>query len=163
MPSMKNKIFYFVALSIPEWKWIALQNLLKKICSAIGFRCLDLLEPNFLRIHLIVLQRMSEASPETITTPPKVQKLERLQTIEKEHKDALERAVSLNIPHAVTADNEELPVDDQNEEASPCQNEDAPETESTSNTNRGRTNWDEVVKKLYKKKETANLQVDVVQ
>ena len=103
---------------------------------------------------------MSDASSETITTPPKVQKLERLQTIEKEHKDALERAVSLNIPHAVTTDDEEHPVENQNEEASPSQNEEAPEPERTSNTNRGRTNWDEVVKKLFKKKDSANIQVD---
>ncbi|XP_065849042.1 uncharacterized protein [Euphorbia lathyris] len=43
-----------------------------------------------------------QGSNETITTPPKVQKLERLQTFEKEHKDALQRAATLNIPHVVT-------------------------------------------------------------
>ncbi|EYU30901.1 hypothetical protein MIMGU_mgv1a023663mg, partial [Erythranthe guttata] len=53
------------------------------------------------------LQRLKEMNEETVTTPPKVQKLERKQTIEKEHKDALERAVSLNIPHAVGSTEEE--------------------------------------------------------
>ncbi|XP_044478704.1 uncharacterized protein LOC123205744 [Mangifera indica] len=48
------------------------------------------------------LQRMREKIPETITAPPMVQKMERQKTIEKEHKDALDSAVSLNIPHAVT-------------------------------------------------------------
>ncbi|GMY24853.1 sn1-specific diacylglycerol lipase alpha [Fagus crenata] len=54
------------------------------------------------------LQRMKESSSETVTAAPGVQKIERLQTIEKEHKDALERAVSLNVPHAVT-NPEEVP------------------------------------------------------
>ncbi|KAL8047026.1 hypothetical protein ABFX02_08G211700 [Erythranthe guttata] len=53
------------------------------------------------------LQRLKEMNEETVTTPPKVQKLERKQTIEKEHRDALERAVSLNIPHAVGSTEEE--------------------------------------------------------
>ncbi|KAL7104243.1 hypothetical protein ACP275_08G231900 [Erythranthe tilingii] len=53
------------------------------------------------------LQRLKEMNEETVTTPPKVQKQERKQTIEKEHKDALERAVSLNIPHAVGSTEEE--------------------------------------------------------
>lgn len=97
---------------------------------------------------------MKERSSETVTTPPKVQKLERLQTIEKEHKDALERAVSLNVPHAVTAEGE--PLNEQNKEASDRRNEDA--QVNTSRSSKGRTNWDEVVEKLFKKKELKNLQ-----
>lgn len=97
---------------------------------------------------------MKERCSETVTTPPKVQKLERLQTIEKEHKDALERAVSLNVPHAVTA--EEEPLNEQNTEASDSRNEDT--QVSTSKSSKGRTNWDEVVEKLFKKKELKNLQ-----
>lgn len=50
---------------------------------------------------------MKEAASETVITAPKIQKIERLQTLEKEHKDALERAVSLNIPHAVNSTQEE--------------------------------------------------------
>ncbi|KAD0799905.1 hypothetical protein E3N88_43705 [Mikania micrantha] len=48
------------------------------------------------------LKLMKENSSDTMTTAPKAQKFDRLQSIEKEHKDALERAVSLNIPHAVS-------------------------------------------------------------
>ena len=110
--------------------------------------------PKLLTNSLIALQIMMEGRSDTVTTPPKVQKLERLQTIEKEHKDALERAVSLNIPHAATSDEE--PDDDQNTEASHSQNENSAETVSKSG--RGRTNWDEVVEKLYKKKASGSVQ-----
>ncbi|KAJ0043316.1 hypothetical protein Pint_18568 [Pistacia integerrima] len=96
------------------------------------------------------LQRMRESSPETITTPPKVQKLERLQSIKKEHKDALERAVSLNIPHAVTD-----PEEPQKNEAESSQGEhqDASNTKSKSSSG----NWDHLVEKLFKKSETGQL------
>ncbi|XP_028055289.1 uncharacterized protein LOC114259469 [Camellia sinensis] len=103
------------------------------------------------------LERMPEYHKETTTAAPRVQKIERLQTIEKEHKDALERAVSLNIPHAVTADEEE-------EQPSPSKEEecveggDGDDTESSTNEPKtkslsrgGRTNWDLVVQKLFKK------------
>ena len=100
---------------------------------------------------------MKESRPETITTPPKVQKLERLQTIEREHKDALERAVSLNVPHAFTGDEDEEPLDDQQTEVSiSIADEDA--LESSPGSDPGRTNWDEVVKKLFKKNKSENLQ-----
>lgn len=105
--------------------------------------------------HFIDPQRMKASCLDTVTTAPKVQKLERLQTIEKEHKDALERAVSLNVPHAVTADEE--PQDDQDIEASRSQNEDTPET-VVSKSSQGRTNWDQVIEKLYKKKVSGNVQ-----
>ncbi|KAL6003481.1 hypothetical protein ACLOJK_023711 [Asimina triloba] len=39
-------------------------------------------------------------------TPPPEQRFTRLETIKKEHKDALERAVSLNVPHATTTTDE---------------------------------------------------------
>lgn len=100
---------------------------------------------------------MKDSKSDTVTTPPKVQKLERLQTIEKEHKHALERAVSLNIPHAIapgeeTLENQEVDV------SSHSQSEDVPETQSKSSG--GKTNWDEVVEKLLKKKESGNLLLD---
>ncbi|XAR58155.1 Triacylglycerol lipase [Bertholletia excelsa] len=48
------------------------------------------------------LNRMRENDTDaTVTTAPEVQKVERLHTIQEEHKAALERAVSLKIPHAV--------------------------------------------------------------
>lgn len=94
----------------------------------------------------------------TITTAPKVQKLERLQTIEKEHKDALERAVSLNIPHAVTtpeeqASPEEQPSKDKEAELPQVESEHALKTVSKSSG----TNWDEIVKKLFNKSESGEL------
>lgn len=109
------------------------------------------------------LQRMREISSETVTTPPKVQKLERLQTIEKEHKDALERAVSLNIPHAVGAMEGEQPSGDKEAEPShsenkePSQNENEGASQSKSTSKSSRTNWDEVVEKLFQRTESGNL------
>ncbi|KAK9272530.1 hypothetical protein L1049_002903 [Liquidambar formosana] len=97
------------------------------------------------------LERLRESSSETITTAPKIQKLERLQTIEKEHKDALERAVSLNIPHAVITAEEEPSRD---KDVEPSQNESEDASESKSKSSSGRTNWNEVVQKLLKKNES---------
>ncbi|KAJ9564682.1 hypothetical protein OSB04_000648, partial [Centaurea solstitialis] len=58
--------------------------------------------------------------PDSATTAPQVQKFDRLQSIEKEHKDALERAVSLNIPHAVkTTDETSLENPSMNENRRP--------------------------------------------
>lgn len=99
---------------------------------------------------------MKESRSETVTTAPKVQKLQRLQTIEKEHKDALERAVSLNIPHAVTTpDSEEVSSQGNGAEPSESRGEDASKTMSKATG--GRTNWNEVVKKLLKKDESGEL------
>ena len=97
---------------------------------------------------------MKESSSETVTAAPRVQKIERLQTIEKEHKDALERAVSLNVPHAVT-NPEEIPSQENEPEPSESQNKDDSKTKSQSNS--GRSNWDEVVEKLFKKDESGEL------
>ncbi|EPS73254.1 calmodulin-binding heat-shock protein, partial [Genlisea aurea] len=46
------------------------------------------------------LQSAAAEEDVTVTTPPTDQKLDRRLTLEKEHKDAMDRAVSLNIPHA---------------------------------------------------------------
>ena len=94
---------------------------------------------------------MRESSSEAITTAPQVQKLERLRTIEKEHKDALKRAVSLNVPHAVTAYEDEKP------EAPLSETEEVTDTKSKSAGGSGRTNWELVVQKLFKKSESGNL------
>ncbi|XP_061342917.1 uncharacterized protein LOC133289066 isoform X1 [Gastrolobium bilobum] len=99
------------------------------------------------------LQLMKDHSSETVTVPPTVQKFERLKTIEKEHKDALERAVSLNVPHAVdTAEKE--PSANNEGEASSSGAKDPSSTQSKSSG--ARANWDEVVEKLLKKNETAD-------
>ncbi|KAJ6936054.1 hypothetical protein NC652_010940 [Populus alba x Populus x berolinensis] len=100
------------------------------------------------------LEKMKEISSETITTPPDVQKFERMQTIEQEHRDALERAVSLNIPHAVATPDAE-PCMDNGTAPSQSEGEQASKTKSTSSG--GKTNWDEVVKKLFKKGESGHL------
>ncbi|GLU10664.1 hypothetical protein SLE2022_274500 [Rubroshorea leprosula] len=99
------------------------------------------------------LELIRESKPEP-TVPPKVQKLERLQTIEKEHKDALERAVSLNIPHAdvLTADK---PSDEKEEKPSQAEGDDAPKTKSKSSS--GKKKWDTLVEKLFKKNDTGNI------
>ncbi|KAI5336364.1 hypothetical protein L3X38_015631 [Prunus dulcis] len=101
------------------------------------------------------LQRMKESSSDTITTAPKVQKLERLQTIEKEHKDALERAVSLNIPHAVTS-NEEA-AEDQEPEGPKSETQSKDPLDTKSKSTGGRAKWDDVVEKLFKKKESGDV------
>ncbi|XP_039170505.1 uncharacterized protein LOC120286346 [Eucalyptus grandis] len=69
------------------------------------------------------LQIMRESSAETVTTAPNIQKFERLRSIEKEHKDALERAVSLNIRHAVTSQDEESPDSNPQDRSQPSQEE----------------------------------------
>ncbi|KAL4368314.1 hypothetical protein GQ457_05G005500 [Hibiscus cannabinus] len=101
------------------------------------------------------LEIMRENKPETITVAPKVQKLERSQTIEKEHKDALQKAVSLNIPHAISAADETTPNKETKTEAAGSGNGDSPKPETESST-RG-TNWDELVEKLFKRNESGKL------
>ncbi|XP_009370563.2 uncharacterized protein LOC103959910 [Pyrus x bretschneideri] len=96
------------------------------------------------------LLRMKESCSETVTTAPKVQKLERLRTFEKEHKDALERAVSLNVPHAVTP-NEEAPADQKPEEALEIESKSEDPADTKSKSTGGRASWDDVVGKLFKK------------
>ncbi|KAI7745803.1 hypothetical protein M8C21_007356, partial [Ambrosia artemisiifolia] len=101
------------------------------------------------------LQLLKEQSGETATTPPKVQKFDRLQSIKKEHKDALERAVSLKIPHAVMMDPEEEETQpltnktekDYNEEELPSKHEvrDGPSTELPAPAN-----WKELVERLLR-------------
>lgn len=91
------------------------------------------------------LQEMREKSAETVVTKaPQEKRMERLNTLEKEHKDALERAVSLNIPHAVSAAEEE-------EEEEECNNAEASEPKSK------KKNWDEVVEKLFHRSNSGEL------
>lgn len=106
------------------------------------------------------LQRMRESSAKIVTTAPNIQKIERLRTIEKEHKDALERAVSLNIPHAVTSPDEENPDSNpQDEESQPSREEKSADVflDDKARPCDARTNWDEVVKKLMKRDKSGKL------
>lgn len=97
----------------------------------------------------------------TLTTPPKVQEIERLQSLQQEHMDALERAVSLNIPHAVTSPREEDPSTSK-EGSIECQDSEPSEIESTIKSPSGgrRTNWNLVVEQLLKKNESGELQLE---
>lgn len=106
------------------------------------------------------MQTLKELDTNTITTPPKVQKLERMQTLEKEHKDALERAVTLNIPYAVTSA-EEPPLEEGSSEGKePCEEGTEPELGSQTDKSfckNARTNWNEAVEKLFHKSESGKL------
>lgn len=111
------------------------------------------------------LQRMRESEYETTTSAPEVQKMERLQTIEKEHKDALDRAVSLNIPHA-TRSPEEVPLTSDevgsssgNKEPEGSTNESKDAKKPTSQPAGGKTNWDELVEMLFDTNESGKLQL----
>ncbi|KAF8017174.1 hypothetical protein BT93_H2382 [Corymbia citriodora subsp. variegata] len=106
------------------------------------------------------LLRMRESSAETVTTAPNIQKFERLRTIEKEHKDALERAVSLDIPHAVKSlDKENRDSNPQDQESQHSQEEKSADVilDDKARPRDARTNWDEVVKKLMKRDESGKL------
>lgn len=112
------------------------------------------------------LQIMMESTAETVTSPPRIQRIERLQTIEKEHKDALERAVSLNVPHAVLVENDPSERADLGPSREPSSEENvdslknkvAQESSKTKSEPRdGRTNWNELVEKLFKKNESGGL------
>ncbi|XP_039171690.1 uncharacterized protein LOC104449715 isoform X2 [Eucalyptus grandis] len=109
------------------------------------------------------LQIMRESSAETVTTAPNIQKFERLRSIEKEHKDALERAVSLNIPHAVTSQDEENPDSNpQDEEPQPSQEEKSSDVvlDDKARPCDARTNWDKVVKKLMNRDKSGKLRLE---
>lgn len=87
-------------------------------------------------------------SSKTMTVPPTLQKFERLKTIEKEHKDALERAVSLNVPHAVDTVEKEPSEDKEGEAASGSNGDQEAASSSESKPSGGKLNWEEVVEKL---------------
>ncbi|KAL1540768.1 hypothetical protein AAHA92_25074 [Salvia divinorum] len=108
------------------------------------------------------LKNLQELNTETVTTPPRVEKFNRKLTLEKEHKDALERAVSLNIPHAETSyeesygNNEEGTSQDRKLETCNHNTEDSLEKEKPVCKD-ARTNWDEVVGKLFTKHESGKM------
>ncbi|KAK4366918.1 hypothetical protein RND71_014798 [Anisodus tanguticus] len=111
------------------------------------------------------LARLKEVTAETVSTPPPAQKIERQHTLEKEHKKALERAVTLNVPHAVPRDAEEEPSVHKEEKsvrggvaeaASLIKGEEDASTSAGHSTD-ARTNWNEVVEKLFTKDEMGKL------
>ncbi|KAH7679792.1 Feruloyl esterase protein [Dioscorea alata] len=88
------------------------------------------------------------------TTPPPLQKMERKQTFEKEHKDALERAVTLNVPHAVQPTEASTEEDTSEGAFAESQKE---ETSRSNSKSSGRPNWNELVEKLFDRSESGNL------
>lgn len=109
------------------------------------------------------LEILKENSSGTLTTAPEVQKIERLYTLKKEHKDALERAVSLDIPHAEsdpqkeTLKEEEEGFSTRDKEVS--QN-DGKEAETPSSNYVGkRMDWNDVVHMLFDNNECDKMQI----
>jgi hypothetical protein len=99
-----------------------------------------------------------QENSKTVTVAPTIQKFQRLKTIEKEHKDALERAVSLNVPHAVdSAEEEHL---ENNGEGSSNNGDKEAASSTETRPSGGRLNWEEVVEKLLKKNETGEKHIE---
>ncbi|WOK93986.1 hypothetical protein Cni_G02687 [Canna indica] len=85
-------------------------------------------------------------------TPPLQQKMVRKLSLEQEHKDALERAVSLNIPQATAATADHCQATGIAPES--CQEGAAVANGSKSN---GKGNWDDLVQKLFTRNESGHL------
>lgn len=120
-------------------------------------------------------QRMKEISNEIVISFLRVQRLERLQIIEKEYKDVLERVLSFNVFYVVFFEKElskfvelDLFIDlflEENIEFS--ENKSSEEfLEIVLKFGSGSINWDELVEKFFKKdvigKIVFNLEVDVL-
>uniref|UniRef100_A0A0E0LA40 Fungal lipase-like domain-containing protein n=1 Tax=Oryza punctata TaxID=4537 RepID=A0A0E0LA40_ORYPU len=88
------------------------------------------------------------------TTPPAQQKMERLQSFEEEHKNALERAKTLDVPHAVDLSEVEI-----QEGASPTPPSDTHSETTSEEKSAGRTSWDELMDKLFTRDEGGKLVV----
>ncbi|KAL3522563.1 hypothetical protein ACH5RR_015397 [Cinchona calisaya] len=96
----------------------------------------------------------------TVTMAPQIRKIESLHTLEKEHKDALERAVSLNMHHAVPTAEEGESSSSGDKSTEPCQDEcheDTALSKTRAKTSDARTNWSELVQKLFEKGESGQL------
>ncbi|BAF19229.1 Os06g0256300 [Oryza sativa Japonica Group] len=111
--------------------------------------------------HAIVwIERESEKALELMkgnekpTTPPAQQKMERLQSFEEEHKNALERAKTLDVPHAVDLSEVEI-----QEGSSPTPPSDTHSEATSEAKSAGRTSWDELMHKLFTRDEGGKLVV----
>ncbi|URE01018.1 Lipase 3 N-terminal region [Musa troglodytarum] len=96
------------------------------------------------------LDLLKDTEPKT--APPE-QKMSRKLSLEQEHKNALERAVTLYVPQAVvaaTGDHSEVTG------AAPSQGQEGA-TSSNGSKSSCRTNWDELVDKLFTRNESGNL------
>lgn len=91
---------------------------------------------------------------EKATTAPAQQKMERLQSFEEEHKNALQRAKTLDVPHAVDLSEEET-----HDGASPAPPSDTHSETTSEPKSAGRTSWDELMDKLFTRDEDGKLVV----
>lgn len=103
------------------------------------------------------LENLKESGTDTtMTKAPVIPRFERLQTIEKEHKDALERAVSLKIPHAAASTDAE--GESSGEKIVETCEDEVDEDSSTKNKElkacNARANWNDLVQRLLKKDES---------
>ncbi|KAF7107909.1 hypothetical protein CFC21_108485 [Triticum aestivum] len=106
------------------------------------------------RESALALELMKEK--EKATTPPAEQKMERLQSFKEEHKNALHRAKTLDVPHAIDISKEET-----HEGACPASSSDThSETTSSEPKSAGRTSWDELVDKLFTRDDDGKLIVN---
>lgn len=92
---------------------------------------------------------------EKATTPPAEQKMERLQSFKEEHKNALNRAKTLDVPHAIDISEEET-----HEGACPASSSDTHSEATSEPKSAGRTSWDELVDKLFTRDEDGKLIVN---
>lgn len=106
---------------------------------------------------------MKENSSGTLTTAPEVQRVERLYTLEKEHKNALDIAVSLDIPHAVSDPQKETLREEEGEFSSGdkkgSQNDGKEAERPSSNSVGERMDWNDVVHMLFDKNECSKMQI----
>nr|CAD1826542.1 unnamed protein product [Ananas comosus var. bracteatus] len=77
------------------------------------------------------------------TSPPQKQKMERIHSLEQEHRIALERAETLKIPHAVA------PTEESSTESIASDNK--------SSNSGGKTKWDELTENLFAKSASGSL------
>ncbi|GJN00122.1 hypothetical protein PR202_ga17285 [Eleusine coracana subsp. coracana] len=91
---------------------------------------------------------------ENAMAPPPQQKMERLQSLKDEHKSALQRAKTLEIPHAADLSEEEI-----QEDASTAPYSDTHSETTTEPKSAGRTSWDDLMEKLFTKDEEGKLVV----
>lgn len=80
-----------------------------------------------------------------MTTPPSRQQMEGRGSLQEEHNEALERALSLHLPHP--ASQHSLPFQDQ--AASTCEHYDNMSSCSDDSASSRTMNWDELVEKLF--------------
>lgn len=92
---------------------------------------------------------------EKATTPPAEQKMERLQSFKEEHKSALHRAKTLDVPHAIDISEEE-----NHEGPGPAPSYDTNSDATSEAKSAGRTSWDELVEKLFTRDENGKLIVN---